>query len=302
MSVVDQEMLEQLKEQPHQLAWYHNPEAEISDLIHEIRDRTGISYDDLGTMLGIGRDHLGRIARGEFTRLTPSTASSIAREFNLPFTKVVYSAAIHSLPPDERDELRQSDREYRAHAARPNGDLTRGYLKRIHLSSELLGTELSPEEIAEILPSAAAWVDHDRVLPPPQDPDRTIYVEMDGVHMTPRYRPGEITPPRDPIRHGIIPDRSIVEVWLARRSEVCSGDIVLVQVGMHHANFFRIATGGKLGRNEVYHVLNRSAVGHVVEHAPHRGLYPEQQRIIIGVAQRIVDFDLTTHAIRRGQD
>lgn len=283
----DGRSLDEVIARPEILKWIVDEQATLSDLFQEIRDISGASYDELAAHIdGLGKDHIGRIARGEHSEIQPRTAHAIARSLNVPFRKVVYAAAIGTLPPAERGVLEQD-------SALAWQQRRAGFYRDIHFPHHTLAEQPSASTILASLPAAGTWMNHSGDLPHVDD-ERSIFVEMTSTQMMPRKRPGEVTREGEPLEIPLIQPQAIVEVHVVSAGEVRSGDIVLAQIGTESANFYRIAMGGYLHKHEVYHVANRNATTRVIQHAPDRGLDKDEQRLIIGIARRIVDASLET--------
>lgn len=259
------------------------PDFTIPDLLNEIIEKTGATYEELGELLGMSGTHIGRIVRKRIPYLKEENLTTLVKAFDLPFERVVYANAISRFSNKDLAEATRGGRQLEAGRIKPQTkDAITAHLyvklgyrdwrladsneEKVHLLQEC-----SMEEQARV-----GWR-----LVQSEEPD-TVYIRHQGIHMQ-----------SSTTRNHIIPENAIVEVQLMDPKSIRAGDVVFVQLRDEFATSYVYQPGAEgTDEYEEYHPINKNFPVHVM--ASRKGVDPplSEQRIIIGRVNRIVDYSL----------
>jgi len=277
--------LEEFAKDNADLAQLLEDDVSLSEFITYIVDNTGCSYEELGNIMGLGKNQVGRLARGDSTQCNDKSLFRLCENLNLPFERVVYANTIGTMKkevPDFESRLADLNKESDHSKIIPGeGVIISHEYIMIDSYAAWNNAKTVDEKLAVIEANSCHEDLHLGFYAVSKRPD-IFYTRHVGPHMVSEKSSDKI-----------IPDRSVIEVQIMPEDMINDGDVVLVQIGDRWATSYMYGLHSTRG---VEHEDFRSAKSNHplrVLHARHNIDPPlKEQRIIFGRVNRIVHLDL----------
>lgn len=288
--------LDYLREHPDVLETVHDERKGISEILAEIKQRTGAEYGEIGELLGIRDNHVGKLIRGDETTVSDKTLLLFSHNMKIPFSTLVYRNTMERLRKVGDNSISQM----LINVEQDPNQLELFILEQLTIPMLAAYNAAHDMERRAMISQFSQKVRPQMVLPVPDSGD-SIYVRQNGSQMLNIYRSGTvINTQMQVVVDRQIPPGAVVEVKLVHSiNEIRNGDIVYIQIdNLPATNYLYYRKEVKEGVYEIYAPINaqsrhEQATTHVIHSVKGDDKELNQRRIIYGKALRIVHYDLT---------